>query len=116
MAGADLDRVGFLSLDTESLGDEVNIVTDIDAIRDAIRDFKAGFVVLDPVVEYLPSSTDSHNDMGVRQALRPIRTLGTEEDVAVFGLVHLNKGETLDVAQRLAGSAAFETRTIQCSS
>jgi hypothetical protein len=107
MAGANLERVGFLSLDTESFGDDVNIVTDIDGIRDAAVEFGAKFVVLDPVVEYLPSSTDSHNDMSVRQALRPLRSLAIELDVAVFGLVHLNKGDTLDVAHRIAGSVAF---------
>jgi hypothetical protein len=107
MAGADMEHVGFLTLDSESLGDEINIVSDIDAVRDSIeeRDFKV--VVFDPVVEYLPGATDSHNDMSVRQALRPLRNLAVELGVAVIGLVHLNKGDSVDVAARIAGSAAF---------
>jgi hypothetical protein len=107
MAGADMQRIAFVELDSESLAEDVNVVSDIDALRDAIRSVDAKVVVLDPVVEYLPGATDSHNDMSVRQALRPLRNLADELEIAVIGLVHLNKGDTLDVASRIAGSAAF---------
>jgi hypothetical protein len=107
MAGADMQRIAFIELDSESLAEDVNIVSDIDTLREAIRSVDAKVVVLDPVVEYLPGATDSHNDMSVRQALRPLRNLADELEIAVIGLVHLNKGDTLDVASRIAGSAAF---------
>jgi hypothetical protein len=45
--------------------------------------------------------------MSVRQALRPLRNLASDLEIAILGLVHLNKGDTLDIAARLAGSAAF---------
>jgi AAA domain len=60
VAGTDFRRVGFVDFDSESLGDDVNVVTDIDALRVAIEDYAAKLVIIDPVVEYLPGSTDSH--------------------------------------------------------
>lgn len=109
VAGADLGpgRVTFLTLDSDSLADEINVVTNIDAIRARCQRRDVKLVVIDPVVEYLPGSTDSHNDMGVRQALRPLRKVAEEIDTAVLGLIHFNKGATLHVATRLIGSAGF---------
>src|SRR5262249_19994551 len=70
MAGAELDRIRFVTLNSEAVADELNVVADIEALRECIREFDAKLVVIDPVVEYLPAATDSHNDMSVRQALR----------------------------------------------
>jgi putative DNA primase/helicase len=106
-AGADFERLRWVTLSSESVADELDVVTDIDALRQAIVSFDARMVVIDPVVEFLPGATDSHNDMSVRHALRPIRNLAGELGVAVLGLVHLNKGDTLDVAARITGSGAF---------
>jgi AAA domain len=107
VAGADFDCIGFVDLDAENLGDDVNVVTDIDELRRKVEEHDAKVMMIDPVVEYLPGGTDSHNDLSVRQALRPLRNLAEELGVAVIGLVHLNKADTLDVAARIAGSAAF---------
>lgn len=106
-AGADFALIGFVTLDDASLGQDINVVGDIDALRLIIVEREAKVIVVDPVVEFLPASTDSHNDMSVRHALRPLRNLASKLGVAVLGLVHLNKGDTLDVAARITGSGAF---------
>jgi len=106
-AGADFGRVKFLTLDSESLSDDINIVGDIDGLRQIVVQHEVKLIVVDPVVEYLPAATDSHNDMSVRHALRPLRNLAIELGIAIIGLVHLNKGDTLDVAARITGSGAF---------
>src|SRR6516165_2849065 len=46
MAGADMQRIAFVELDSESLAEDVNVVSDIDALRDAIRSVDAKVVVL----------------------------------------------------------------------
>lgn len=107
VAGADLDRVRFVALESESLAEEMNIVTNIDGLKEACTEHDIKLIVMDPLVEYLPGSTDSHNDMSIRQALRPVRNLAAELNLSAVGLIHFNKAPTLAVASRLAGSAAF---------
>jgi hypothetical protein len=107
MAGADLDRVLFLTTASTSLVDEINVVADIDKIRARCREHEAKLLVVDPLVEYLPGSTDSHNDMSVRQALRPMRSMAAELDISILALVHFNKAGTPQVAARIAASAGF---------
>src|SRR5262249_26257978 len=106
-AGTDFERFRWVTLSSDSIADELDVVTDIEALRQAIVECAAKLVIIDPVVEFLPGATDSHNDMSVRQALRPLRNLAKDLEVAVIGLVHLNKGDTLDVAARITGSGAF---------
>lgn len=107
MAGADLNRVFFLTTASDSLADEVNVVADIDKISARCDRHEAKLLLVDPLVEYLPGSTDSHNDMSVRQALRPMRSMAAELNISALGLVHLNKASSFDVATRIAASAGF---------
>jgi hypothetical protein len=107
MAGADMDKVAFLQVDSENLADELNIVTDIDRLKEVVEAEDIKLVVVDPVVEYLPTSTESHNDKSVRQALRPARALAAALNISVLGIIHFNKSGSTDVASRIAASAGF---------
>lgn len=107
-AGADLRRVRFVDAVTAT-GDTSPVVLPLDTRRlhDAIDEYTARLVIVDPLVSVLDGSLDSHKDHSIRQALDPINRLASSSGAAVVGLVHLNKGQGTDILDRVLGSRAF---------
>jgi RecA-family ATPase len=83
-AGADLSRVGIL--------DEVALPDDIRTIRKAIKEIGAKLLVVDTLNDFL--SCNVSGNQTVRRALRPIRELAEETNVAVVPVRHLNKSSS----------------------
>ncbi|BBX69019.1 AAA family ATPase [Mycolicibacterium psychrotolerans] len=69
------------------------VLTDIGAMRDLIEDTGAVLLVVDVLMAYLPSGTDSHRDQDVRRILAPLARLADETGCTILLLRHLNKGK-----------------------
>jgi hypothetical protein len=107
-AGADLGRVFRVDVETsEGLGAELSLPRDLDALGVLIAETEAALVILDPLMSRLDSSLDTHKDAEVRRALEPVAALANRTGAGVLGLIHVNKGQSLDPLTSLMGSRAF---------
>jgi hypothetical protein len=107
-AGADLGRVYRVDVETsEGLGAELSLPRDLDALGELIAETDAALVILDPLMSRLDSSLDTHKDAEVRRALEPVSALANRTGANVLGLIHVNKGQSLDPLTSLMGSRAF---------
>lgn len=79
---------------------------DLPALEDAVRQTRAGLVIVDPLSAYL-GKIDSFKDADVRGVLGPLARLAELESVAVLGILHLSKNEERKVLHRVLGSVAF---------
>lgn len=110
-AGADLDRVHLLDVVDQSDGADVpgalSLPDDLRILIEAVVAVKAKLLVLDPVVSYLAREVNAHRDQDIRRVLAPLATAAALHDIAVVGVIHLNKGDTTDVLARVSGSVGF---------
>ena len=108
-AGADLDRVHFVHVDLPSDETErdISLPVDIPKLNDALEPLNAAMLIFDPVVAYLPQNVDSHRQQDVRRVLSRLGQLGEDHDLAVWGIMHLNKSDRYEVLDRISGSNAF---------
>ncbi len=84
-----------------------NLQDDLPALQKAVQkrdDCK--LVILDPLSAYL-GKIDSHKDADVRGVLLPLVDLAEKNNVAVIGIMHLNKNTTSKAVYRAMGSIAF---------
>ena len=92
-AGADSSRI--LALDSvpspEAAGVCMPTLADLDAIEEAIRQVDAALVVIDPLVAFLPPTSDSHKDQHIRRVLAPLAKLAARTGTAILAVRHLNK-------------------------
>lgn len=102
-AGADLDRVMYLDSDVFVIPD------DIPRIEAAIREHPESIVALglDPLVAFIRDGTDTHRDHDTRRALAPLAGMANQLNIAVLGIMHLNKKDGSDPYKRLSSSVAF---------
>jgi RecA-family ATPase len=106
--GADLERVAFVSIQTDDgFEDGLTIPDDIDTLHELVAEHSANLLVVDPLVAHLPGDIDSHKDQSVRRALAPLYRLAEECGCAVVCVMHLNKAQGLAPLARLSGSGAF---------
>ncbi|MDP9165421.1 MAG: AAA family ATPase [Actinomycetota bacterium] len=95
-AGADSRRVHALTevryLDTEER-ERVRSVSlaDVAAIEQAVNQHQAVLVVVDVLMAYLPSGTDSHRDQDIRTVLAGLAGLAERTGSCLLLLRHLNK-------------------------
>jgi hypothetical protein len=107
-AGADLSRIYRLDVTTTAgFRGCLNLPSDLGGLEERIADVDAAMVLLDPLISRLDSKLDSHKDQEVRQALEPLVALADRSDVALLGLIHLNKGSSTDPLTMLMASRAF---------
>jgi hypothetical protein len=107
-AGADLERVHII--DAVRDGDETRlpeIPGDLVLLEQLVTDTGAKLVVVDPIVAYLPGSTDAHKDQSVRRALAPLARLAERTGATVVSVRHLNKAGGSRAMYRGGGSIAF---------
>ena len=92
-AGADLSRIVALRYAPDKEGEKTvsNIPVDIPVIQSAIERVKAKLVVVDVLMAYLPSDTNSYRDQDVRLALAPLAQLADRMGVAFICIRHLTK-------------------------
>ncbi|MBW3079445.1 AAA family ATPase [Bifidobacterium simiiventris] len=108
-AGADLDRVRFLSmLDTNSDGNGtdtgVRLPDDLPALADSFRAEGVRLWIIDPITSCMDGDSNKRDD--VRRALDPLAALADDLDMAIVGILHFNKGGGY-ASDKISGSHAF---------
>jgi hypothetical protein len=107
-AGADLDRVRLVHVDTAEGEDGLALPDDVAELEQLASDLDPRLVIVDPLVAHLPvERVDAHRDQSVRRALAPLARLASDRRLAVVGIVHLNKSVGLAPLFRVSGSAGF---------
>jgi hypothetical protein len=108
-AGGDMTRIGALETVTDAEGNEC-----LPAIPDSLPDIEnvvacvgARLLVIDPIMSYLGSNTNSHRDQDVRRALTPLAAFADRTGIAVVVLRHLNKMTGGEVKYRGQGTIGF---------
>ncbi|QPD04919.1 MAG: hypothetical protein Nkreftii_002693 [Candidatus Nitrospira kreftii] len=83
-----------------------NLADDLHHLEQAVRQTQAALVLIDPLSAYL-GKTDSFTDAEVRGVLGPVSALAERCDVAILGIMHLNKNSSSRALYRASGSIAF---------
>ena len=107
-AGADLSRI--FRCEVIIKGDvhgTLELPDDIRALEQQVKDNDVALILLDPLMSRLSSNLDSHKDGEVRQALEPLTEFAMRLNVAILGLIHVNKGSSADSLNLIMGSRAF---------
>jgi archaellum biogenesis ATPase FlaH len=106
--GADLNRVHFLEVHQDGiLAGSIVLPIDIHALEEIITSYDVGLLIIDPLSSSLSPTIDSHKDASVRQALDPLSKMADRTQVSVLAVMHLNKGQGIDLNSRVMGSRAF---------
>lgn len=106
-AGADLDLAVGLDLLEDGRPDLLSLPGDLDLIAGTARQYKAGALLIDPLMAGLSGGVDSHRDQDVRRALAPLGQLAADAELAILAVLHLRKGAASDALDRISGSVAF---------
>jgi putative DNA primase/helicase len=89
---ADLTRVRILKTIPGADGErQPEIPGDLAAIEPAARSVDARFIIVDPIMAFLPGEKNSWKDQDVRRALAPLAALAERLGAAVVIVRHLNK-------------------------
>lgn len=105
-AGADTTRVVVLEAVEYGPDDErsPSLALDLPRIEAAIRREGAVLLVIDVLVAFLGSRTDSHRDQDIRSALMPLAKMAERTGCAVVVIRHLNKAGAGSPLYRGGGS------------
>jgi putative DNA primase/helicase len=107
-AGADMNRIGFISTTTEADGERrpFDPATDTQHLRRALSGRNVKLLIVDPIVSAVAG--DSHKNGEVRRALQPLVDLAASIGCCVLGITHFSKGtQGSDPVERVTGSIAF---------
>jgi putative DNA primase/helicase len=80
---------------------------DIPILEESIAKVKPALLIIDPVVAYVPSKTDTNRDAHIRQVLAPVIAIAQRDRIAIVGICHLNKSEQQQVLYRVGGSIGY---------
>ncbi len=108
LAGADLDRVGFLNLD--ELGPDWNLRDGIEQLRAAVREVDAQLIYIDAALDHMPNPKAGegvNSATFVRAALGPLKRLARDHDIPVLFSMHPPKGKSADYRDLVQASQAF---------
>ena len=104
-AGADTKKIVAVSTVPDGKAERmISIPKDLTLVELAIRRVGAALVVVDPLMAFLSSDTNSHKDQDVRRALAPLAALAERTRAAVLIVRHLNKTEGGNSLYRGGGS------------
>ena len=107
-AGADLDRVLRVEVETsKGLHGTLTLPSDLGELERVVNENDVALLLLDPLMSRLSTNLDSHKDAEVRVALEPLTDFAKRTNVAVLGLIHVNKGKDTDALNLIMGSRAF---------
>ena len=112
-ANADLSKIMLLpsvfhrDKDGHEYDSQFNIVTDLFALEMAISEIDdLKLIIIDPVLAFF-GQYDTRNDSYVRNVLTPLKKLASKYNIAVIGVMHLNKGSSSKAVYRTMGALAF---------
>jgi hypothetical protein len=106
-AGADMDRVIFIDVQTDLGTGALMFPLDLRAIEEVIREHSVTMLFLDPAKAVVPPGFSGNDDIAVRQYLEPIAALADRCKVTVIGLAHFGKRQGADSGQLMLGSVAW---------
>jgi archaellum biogenesis ATPase FlaH len=107
-AGADLTYIHFVeAFDSDGDPDDIAIDGQIADLERTCRDGQIRVLLVDTVVAHIPTSTDTYKEQHVRAVLKPLSHMAERLDLAVVGVMHLNRREARDVLTRISGSGGF---------
>lgn len=107
-AGADLDRVFFIDVTTETGNTgALNLPGDTSLLASALAEQDVKLVILDAAKSAMHSSLDGYRDDDVRQFLEPLSAMCDKQDMSIIGLVHFGKRESTDPGKLILGSVAW---------
>ena len=107
-AGANLDLIYRVGVQTVAgIEGTLNLPLDLPDMEDLVEKVGAGAIILDPLLSRLDAGLDSHKDADVRRALEPLVAFADRARVAIFGVIHVNKGTSMDPLTMLMASRAF---------
>ena len=107
-AGADVAKVHAVQGVPLSEGEALRMATlaDVALLRRLIKRTHARLVIIDVLMAYLPTGTDSYRDQDVRQVLARLAALAESTGCAILLLRHLKKGKD-DPLYRGGGSVGI---------
>ena len=109
-AGADLSRVHILTavrVHGQEASDSLRLDLDASAIdRFLHRHPEIRLIVIDPISNHL-GRVSMVDEQEVRATLSPLQEIAQGLDVAIIGVMHLNKKEGLSAIHRVGGAGAF---------
>lgn len=107
-AGADMDRVLFVDVQTD-VTDDGTLILPLDtlALEKVIAEHEVAFVVLDAATSSMSSELSGKDDRAVRQYLEPLSQLAARQNCVVFGLCHFGKRDGADTGKLILGSIAW---------
>ena len=95
--------------DGHEYGSQFNIITDLFALEMAIQEIEdLKLLIIDPILAFF-GQYDTRNDTYVRNVLSPLKKLASKYNIAVIGVMHLNKGSSSKAVYRTMGSLAFSS-------
>lgn len=107
-AGADMDRVLFVDVQTEHSDTGTLILpADIDALEELVVEHEVSFIVLDAATSAMSAELSGKDDRQVRQFLEPLAQLAARRDCVVLGLCHFGKRDGSDTGKLILGSIAW---------
>jgi hypothetical protein len=106
VAGADLERVKFQHVGDADI--DFNDPGDIEHMRGWVQRYEIRVVVFDALLDHVGGAgVDEFKSKAVRAALRPLRRLAADEQIAVIGSMHPRKGRVLSFRDLVANSHQF---------
>lgn len=107
-AGADMDRVLFVDVETAHTDSGTLILPlDIATLEKVIAQHQVSFVVLDAATSSMSSELSGKDDRAVRSYLEPLAQLAARQGCVVFGLCHFGKRDGTDTGKLILGSIAW---------
>lgn len=103
-AGADINRVFFLEVETEKGADALRLPEDSERLRDAVDWNDAAAVFVDPFSSNIEAQ--NRNDQGeMRRAFQSVRAIAEEAQIAILGLAHFKKENVSNAVDAIMGSS-----------
>jgi len=106
-AGADLDLVYRVDVESDGAADYLTLPRDCEALAVEITRLGVGLLAADPLLSIIHASIDTHRDRDLRTALEPLARLAQDTRCAVVALAHFNKSASTDAQNLITGSRAF---------
>jgi len=106
LLAADGDTSRVYAIEVMGTGEKERMPTlaDYKKLEETIIATGAKFVIVDPLMAYLPATTNAHRDQDIRRVLTPLKEVAERTGAAILVVRHLNKGMSTNVLYRGGGS------------
>ena len=117
-AGAHMERIDFLDFDSSIDHEGRRTIRSFRINEHALKlskqlamykdtAFPVRMIYIDPITEFIGSDVNGNDTCSVKDALSPLLTIAEQFNVAIVGIIHLNKKEGLSAGARISGSGAW---------